>query len=278
MPIKVLFHSYGIDKHCPDGFAAAYCAWKKFGNDAEYLPVEYGGELPEINPEDEIYILDFSYKRDILKSHFLNVTKNVVILDHHKTAQEELLGIKGALFDLNRSGAQIAWDYWFSNQSRPLLIDYVGDRDLWNKELPHTEEMHLALCSLKQDFKVWDVLCNMTNSQYIDFMLQLGKPLYAERQTQITELVATTQIKQFENYQVGVINTNNYSLVSDACNDICKQYEVDFSANYKINDEGIYKWSLRSIGEFDVSTIAQQFGGGGHKNAAGCASNEMFLN
>lgn len=32
---------------------------------------------------------------------------------------------------------------------------------------------------------------------------------------------------------------------------------------------GVWKVSLRSKGEFDVSGIAQQFGGGGHKNAAG---------
>lgn len=38
-------------------------------------------------------------------------------------------------------------------------------------------------------------------------------------------------------------------------------------------ESGVYKVSLRSSEGVDVSTIAQYFGGGGHKRAAGCAMN-----
>lgn len=34
-------------------------------------------------------------------------------------------------------------------------------------------------------------------------------------------------------------------------------------------DRDMFQVSLRSVGDFDVSTIAKQYGGGGHKNAAG---------
>jgi phosphoesterase RecJ-like protein len=33
---------------------------------------------------------------------------------------------------------------------------------------------------------------------------------------------------------------------------------------------------MRSKGEIDVNAIATQFGGGGHKNAAGCSANGSF--
>jgi phosphoesterase RecJ-like protein len=35
-------------------------------------------------------------------------------------------------------------------------------------------------------------------------------------------------------------------------------------------DDGYYKVSLRSKHEIDVAAVARIFGGGGHKNAAGC--------
>ena len=35
-------------------------------------------------------------------------------------------------------------------------------------------------------------------------------------------------------------------------------------------EEGVWKISLRSKGNFDVSKVCEKFGGGGHKYAAGC--------
>jgi phosphoesterase RecJ-like protein len=33
-----------------------------------------------------------------------------------------------------------------------------------------------------------------------------------------------------------------------------------------------YRVSLRSKGDVDIGAVAKQFGGGGHKNAAGCSA------
>jgi phosphoesterase RecJ-like protein len=37
-----------------------------------------------------------------------------------------------------------------------------------------------------------------------------------------------------------------------------------------IQNDGSVFASLRSVGDFDVSKLAKEYGGGGHKNAAGC--------
>jgi hypothetical protein len=36
-----------------------------------------------------------------------------------------------AIFDMNRSGAGLAWDYFQPMTSRLRFIDYLEDRDLW---------------------------------------------------------------------------------------------------------------------------------------------------
>jgi bifunctional oligoribonuclease and PAP phosphatase NrnA len=41
-------------------------------------------------------------------------------------------------------------------------------------------------------------------------------------------------------------------------------------AFFKEWEPGVYRVSFRSKGEIDVRSVAQRFGGGGHKNAAGC--------
>lgn len=46
--------------------------------------------------------------------------------------------------------------------------------------------------------------------------------------------------------------------------------EVEVTALFKETSAGIYRTSLRSKGDVNVAKIAEQFGGGGHRNAAGC--------
>jgi bifunctional oligoribonuclease and PAP phosphatase NrnA len=46
--------------------------------------------------------------------------------------------------------------------------------------------------------------------------------------------------------------------------------EVEAAALFKECSPGVYRTSLRSKGEVNVAKIAEQFGGGGHRNAAGC--------
>ncbi len=46
--------------------------------------------------------------------------------------------------------------------------------------------------------------------------------------------------------------------------------DVEATAFLKETAPGIYRTSLRSKGDVNVARIAEQFGGGGHRNAAGC--------
>ncbi|MEP6637316.1 MAG: DHHA1 domain-containing protein, partial [Acidobacteriota bacterium] len=46
--------------------------------------------------------------------------------------------------------------------------------------------------------------------------------------------------------------------------------EVEATALLRECDPGTYRTSLRSKGDVNVARIAEQFGGGGHRNAAGC--------
>ena len=47
--------------------------------------------------------------------------------------------------------------------------------------------------------------------------------------------------------------------------------EIEAVAFLKETEPGFYRVSLRSKGEVNVARVAERFGGGGHRNAAGCA-------
>src|SRR5258705_5780611 len=46
--------------------------------------------------------------------------------------------------------------------------------------------------------------------------------------------------------------------------------DVEVTALFKETSPGVYRTSFRSKGDVNVAKIAEQFGGGGHRNAAGC--------
>lgn len=52
--------------------------------------------------------------------------------------------------------------------------------------------------------------------------------------------------------------------------------EVEAVAFFKEFTEGVYRVSLRSKGKCNVARVAEQFGGGGHRNAAGCRIEDDF--
>ncbi|MCI0597529.1 hypothetical protein L0Y34_00425, partial [Candidatus Parcubacteria bacterium] len=144
---------------CPDGFGAAYAAWKKFGESAEYHPLSRGEEPPvELARGREVYMLDFTYPKEIM-AQFVGAAKRMVALDHHEGIREATESVPEHVFDNNRSGAGIAWDYFHPGMPRPALINHVEDDDIFRFALPDTEAVITYLQTEPFDFEVWDNLC-----------------------------------------------------------------------------------------------------------------------
>lgn len=257
MKTAVLYHNDA------DGFGAAYACWKGFTEDAHYIPVQYGQPVPEIPETVEVlYIVDFSYDRatvDALTGRFGE--NNIVILDHHKTAEKELEGLKFATFDQSKSGAVLAWEHVYPFKPVPVLLQYVQDRDLWKFELPLSREVNAYIATLPNDFYEWDGFDLQTAKN-------CGKAIIAFQTQQIERTLKNIRIDTIAGYMVPMVNLSDN--ISEVGNELCKRFpNYPFSVSYCDRSDGQRSWSLRSIGNFDVSAIAKKFGGGGHKNAAG---------
>ena len=169
----VIFHD-----HCTDGFGAAFAAWMKFGDKAEYLPASYGKfQWPVVTGRD-VYILDFSFSKEETLETMKKANK-VIWLDHHKTAFEMWVGgyQKGIVFnnyddqrrgsnaiiilDDNKSGALLAWEYFHPGTGVPMMIKHIDDRDRWQFKIEGSKEFHAALASCKPwSFEQWKEIYN----------------------------------------------------------------------------------------------------------------------
>ena len=255
--MKVLYHAY-----CDDGFGAAYAIWRIYGSNAEYIPVQYGKSCPGLEWVDEdIVIVDFSYPREILLE--VATENRVLVLDHHKTAQEDLAGLPFAKFDLNKSGAILAWEHFHPDKPAPLLLHYIQDRDLWRFELEKTHEVTAALGSYPHKFEVWDHLeCSRLAME--------GAPILQAKAQFVGELVRNVQFLSVGGYdEIPVVNATAH--FSDVVAELNRLYpSAPFAAYYLDRADGNRQWGLRSADDgIDVGALAKSLGGGGHRHSAG---------
>lgn len=258
----ILYH-----RGCDDGFGAAYVAWLSLKDEAIYIPCSYGEPPPEMTYGAKVTLVDFSYKRDVL----LDLRKNhpdLMVLDHHKTAAEDLDGLDFAYFDMERSGVMLAWMHWIGPlHTAPKLLKYVEDRDLWRKELPDSDEVTAALRSYEQDFEVWNTLAYAPNP--IMNLVSDGRAILRYIQNQVDYIIEHKfRWGQIMGYRIPLINSPVFQ--SEIGQRLCGLYEhVLFAATYHDRKDGLREFSLRSLPGFDVSVVAKLMGGGGHENSAG---------
>lgn len=286
--VYVLYHADA------DGRVAGWCAWSKLRKSgifhARFYEVQYGQPIPisvkDLQPEDIVYILDFSYDRQTLNKIF-EVVKQLVVLDHHKTAEEELRGTPYAIFDMSKSGALLAWEYFYGDTPAPLIVTLTNDRDLWKFVYPQTKAFHCAVRfhGLRSDFQMWDRLAN--EQGLIGSWVKDGAIIEKYNSEQINSRIKTTgvvSLVRWNGFKAAVFNTTIH--ISESAEVVYNDETIgaDLSMSYMFVEHGCVVFSLRSSKSsgVDVSELAKQFGGGGHKNAAGfklenAAGLEMLL-
>lgn len=274
-PIKVIYHG----AECPDGFGSAWAAWAFFSSlpevktgqrTIEYIAANHGEAVPDCYGA-EVYLVDFSYRRAVLKQ-ILKAAKKVTILDHHITACDDLDGLDDEhdnltmVFDMQRSGAVITWDF-FHHTPPPLLLQYVQDRDLWHFALPDSRDVTAAIMSYPFDFSRWQLWHEEAEKrQELNALAQEGKTINRYRQQLIDYYCKRAVPGNIAGHIVPVVNSP-LAINSELLNVLAQ--DQAFAAGY--SDKGMMRyWSLRSTKEgADVAAIAFAFGGGGHPRAAG---------
>jgi hypothetical protein len=251
--------------NCADGFTAAWIINKALNGNSDFHPGIYGQDPPEVEGRDVI-LTDFSYKRPVLLK-MAERAKSILILDHHVSAQKDLVDLPEnvtSIFDMDRSGAGITWDYYFPLMARPEFVNHVEDRDLWRFALPHTKEIQASIFSYEYTFENWD---KFEDSQYLRSLITGGEAIERKLVKDCHELIAAgKQMQWIGGYYVPVLNVP-YMMSSVAAGILCKGQPFA-GAYWDRNDDRMF--SLRSTEDgIDVSLIAAQYGGGGHKHAAG---------
>jgi len=287
----VLYH-----KDCSDGIGAAWAFMHLMEDLYElvgYQAIAYGEEPPAGGKVRDLYVLDFSFSKTVLKD-LCDRYASVILIDHHKTALETIGpecwpdgDMPANLYinlDMERSGAVLTWDvlheYITPHQvaTAPLFLRYIQDRDLWQWKLPFSAEINAYIQTVSRnitcyqelymDFPIYSEPAYVHNHEFF----KMGKLLLQTHSAIVHDIIKATKRPFNLNGHKGLICNCTPQFASDVGNLLAKESGT-FGATYYAACDNSHKFSLRSVkgapGEVDVSKLAADMGGGGHKNAAG---------
>ena len=267
--IIVLYHD-----DCPDGFSAAWTAWKKFGDRAVYMGLSRQLPPPEGLNGKEIYLLDFTYDVEKMKE-MVGSNKSVVVIDHHVSAADAVKVATDHLYDNSHSGATLAWVYFHKDKKMPQLLRYIEDRDLWRFSIPDTTTVCASVDLYDYSFKNWDKLARELEEPEMRERHILQGRIVAKYEKKVSEMLVdhNAQLVDFEGYQIYCVNAPHVfaSLIGSI---LCNK-KPPIGIIWSQNHDGIAV-SLRSDGSVDVSKIAEKYGGGGHKSSSGFSIKKDF--
>ena len=266
--VLVIYHG-----NCQDGYGSAWVCHKVFGNEATYIEGMYSEPYPQEIKDKVVYLVDFSFKRDVI-IEMASLAKKIIVIDHHKSAQSDLVNLPSNVsvtFDMEYSGTYLCYQYFFPNKPIPKLVEFVSDRDTFKLQYKDTEAISSYLFSKDATWENWDkaeLALQDPNSQEYKEIVARGESI---REYQIT--VAKVTLKEATHDLV--INGHTFKAINvpkcmgtDCCRQLMKQGEPH-AAYYSVDNKKIVIGLRSSDASIDVSKLASLFNGGGHRNSSG---------
>lgn len=266
----VIYHS-----PCPDGFAAAYAAWARLGDAATFVGCSHGSSFDHIHSliaGKNVAVLDFSFKRE-LSDAFIQSASSFVVLDHHASAEQELLhlGPCNKVFEMKQSGCTLAWNFFHPDTDVPLLLRYVEDKDIWRWCLRCSREVSAALSAQCFTFQEFHRLVE-GGALAVNRLVEAGAAMLSQQNCIVkSHLNKAVKCTLTIAPAVPACVVNSTVFASELGNAMCVECGASMGVVWHYeHEEGMTRVSLRSNSdEVDVSVIAKSMGGGGHRRASG---------
>lgn len=278
-PERVVIYHAG----CYDGFTAAWL-FHKVISDAQFVPAKHGDAPPDVF-EKIVYVVDFSYPRDVLLK-MKESAAVLIVLDHHKSAMEDLQDLHFCRFDMSKSGARLAWEYLWDNslgfqskwdntcsrENPHWLVRYTEDRDLWKWQLTDSKSINAFIRSLPFEFQSFDTIGYFRETG-LEMMREAGIAILRSQNLMVSAKshqshFAVVESSSVKNWQV----VNATDLMSETAGLLASLIgPTGVGVCWFERADGSRMYSIRRCADstIDCSALAREFGGGGHEGAAG---------
>lgn len=278
--MKCFYHS-DMDGHCAGAIVKKYYDFCQI--DGEYLPINYNNKFPfdKIEKNEIVVIVDFSLQKEGDFEKLLEISKDIIWIDHHKTAIEKHNHLKDKIKGIRRngiSGCELTWSYFFQDSEMPRIVKMLGAYDIWD-----FSEYGNDLNKLQAGIRLYDT--KPENPSWAEWLktddcgqgrlveiLQKGIIALQYRENYYSGLIKSwSWYTKFEGYRAIVCNQGS---VSSQLFDSTDENTYDIMMPF-VFDGKQWTVSIYTKKDIDCSGIAKKYGGGGHKQAAGFQCKEL---
>lgn len=229
----------------------------------------------------------------------INKHSYIYIFDHHKTARDELGELKNYFFDDTICGTKIYYNFLSEDINvKPIVkefVDLVDTYDCWRREtdlwisakrlhnvlwgsvnwrtFDYETDTERFLLFIENQLRKFDTFSSF---RFLESEAKIFNRAEKKEQDNIKEAKKNLQIRfDNEGNKYGYTQcTSKLSIVLSTILD--ENLDLDYIVGYSTWDSSNIKMSIRSQKEdFDVTKIAEKFGGGGHKSASGFAFDDF---
>ncbi|MEX1014267.1 MAG: hypothetical protein WDZ80_03855, partial [Candidatus Paceibacterota bacterium] len=196
--IVVFYHA-----RCLDGFSSAWVLWKKFGDEADFIPVSDHHHYPEGLIENKIiYMVDFVFSEEVF-NQIKNNAEKIIALDHHETVENVIKQADDYLYSTDKSGATLAWEYFFKDEDVPTFLKYVEAIDLYNfEDLEKTKEILAFVDAEEMNFANWNGLVDrFDNQKDLEEIFKIGGYILNFKENIISSIISKAYEVSFEGYR-----------------------------------------------------------------------------
>ncbi len=240
--------------------------------DVEFREINYNHPFDFKGLEDAtVIVVDFSFPS---MTELFKACKKLIWIDHHESAKKRSEGvwlnksIKGKR-EIGKCGALLAYEYFYPNDSVPYAIELVNDYDLWIKKIPETDFFNERIALEKKIPFFWGFIVDEID---VDKIVEQGRILHKQKMLRVESSIEKGVQKKFFNAAKTIAGikafwVNSSPMDVSLCGAEILKKGYDIAVMY-FQDKDEIIFGLRS-NKFDVSVLATDFGGGGHKTAAG---------
>lgn len=232
--------------------------------------------LPEDAKFDLTVVLDCSERRRVGKQFpAAGWSNHLLVIDHHVTFDPGFATVfvhdplAPATAELVYRLASALGVELTPEMARALWVGIATDTGSFRYQSTSAEAMELGMRLLATRMDVWEVSSHVYESQAIERTRLLARvldTLWVSPSGHLAVLMLSDALLE----ELGC----DASLADGFINHARSIEGVEVAAMLAGSEERGYKVSFRSRGRVDVSALAQQLGGGGHKHAAGCFRHE----
>ena len=272
-----------------DGICAGYWVWESLLNPKkeDFIKINYDIKFPFelIQADEEVWIVDYSIEPDEMRK-LLSVTKNVIWIDHHKTAIDKYKDfeyhIEGIRLD-GIAGCMLTYMHVLGRNSTipvlqivekaPWFTKYIADYDVWKFEYGEKTKL-FQIAFTAHNFEPWSKEWEKFYEGawgYEYELIQAGREMLKYRDGWAASVMEVGFETDFEGYKCFAVNLPrcNSQFFDSVGGTDAYDILMPFYWNGQIWSVSLYSSSV------DVSEIAKKYAGGGHKGASGFQVKEL---